>query len=250
MFRNPKESHEHSLKTLNSFYEHDDFMESIGTLVDLGCGNGLDLEWWATRTTRDNSPQPLNIQCTGVDQLEAVPVAHKYENIVYQRTDFEIEVRPPADKKFDILWCHDAFQYCMNPVATLSKWWSIASDGGMLAIVVPQTTNIDRRQFAFTQQDGCYYHYSLVSLIHMLAVSGWDCKEGFFLKEPGDAFLHAVVYKSEHNPMDPRTTRWYDLVDKKLLPESADKSVMKYGHLDQRDLVLPWLNKNSIWYGK
>jgi SAM-dependent methyltransferase len=250
MFRNPKESHEHSLKTLNSFYEHDDFMESIGTLVDLGCGNGLDLEWWATRTTRDDVPQPLNIQCTGVDQLDTVSVAHKYENIVYQRTDFEVEVNTPVDKKFDILWCHDAFQYCMNPVATLSKWWDIASDGGMLAIIVPQTTNIDRRQFAFTQHDGCYYHYSLVSLIHMLAISGWDCREGFFLKEPGDEFLHAVVYKSEHKPMDPRTTRWYDLVDKKLLPVTADKSVMQYGYLDQRDLVLPWLDKNFTWYGK
>ena len=66
-FRNDQERHEHSLQTLNTLAEYDDFMESIGTLVDLGCGTGLDLEWWATRTTREDAPQPLNIRCTGVD---------------------------------------------------------------------------------------------------------------------------------------------------------------------------------------
>jgi hypothetical protein len=34
-FRNDEERHEHSLKTLNTLFEYDDFMESIGTLVDL-----------------------------------------------------------------------------------------------------------------------------------------------------------------------------------------------------------------------
>jgi hypothetical protein len=51
-------SHKHSLQTLETFYEFDDFMESIGTLADMGCGSGLDLEWWATRTTRDETPRP------------------------------------------------------------------------------------------------------------------------------------------------------------------------------------------------
>jgi SAM-dependent methyltransferase len=249
MFKNHEESHEHSLETLNLFYEYDDFMESVGTLADLGCGSGLDLEWWATRTTRDDVPQPLEIKCTGIDLLDSLPVAHRYPNIVYQRNDFEQAVDAPSTK-FDVLWCHDAFQYCINPVAALSRWWHATSDGGMLVLILPQTASIVRRQLIHTQQTGCYHHHSLVSLIHQLAVSGWDCQNGFFLKRPTDPWLHAIAYKSTHQPMDPRTTTWYDLADRQLLPESAAEGVQSRGHLTHSDLILPWLDKSFIHYGE
>jgi SAM-dependent methyltransferase len=249
MFKNHQESHEHSLETLNLFYEYDDFMESVGTLADLGCGSGLDLEWWATRTTRDDVPQPLNIQCTGIDILDSLPVAQQYPNIVFQQNNFEQAVNPPANK-FDVLWCHDAFQYCINPVAALNRWWHATSDGGMLVLILPQTASIVRRQLTHTQVDGCYHHHSLVSLIHQLAVSGWDCQNGFFLKRPQDPWLHAIVYKSVHEPLDPRTTRWYDLVDRQLVPESAAEGILKRGHLVHSDLILPWLDKSFIHYGE
>ena len=88
-FRNAQESHAHSLQTLNTLFEYDDFMESINTVVDLGCGSGMDLEWWATRTTRDDQPTPLNIQCTGVDLANQLSLTQKYSSIRYQQTNFE-----------------------------------------------------------------------------------------------------------------------------------------------------------------
>lgn len=248
-FRNPESSHAHSLQTLNWLYEHDDFMSSIDTLVDLGCGTGQDLEWWATRTTRDENPIPLNIKCTGVDQLDNLLVARKYPNIVYQKTNFEETVRTPQKKKYDVLWSHDSFQYALNPLATLKLWNSIAEPGGMLCLIVPQTTNVEYRKLSFIQPNGCYYHYTLVNLIHMLAVSGWDCQSGFFLKQANDPWLHAVVYRSDTGPLDP-TTSWYKLSEMNLLPESAAASVQKHGFLSQEDLVLPWLDKSLSWYGR
>lgn len=242
LLANAEQSHAHSLQTLNALYEYDDFMESIATVVDLGCGSGLDVEWWATRTTRDDNPQPLNIKCTGVDILDELPIARQYSNVTYQQTDFEGPIYPPGGNKFDILWCHDAFQYAINPVTTLSNWWNIASDGGMLAVIVPQTTNIQRHQLAITQPSSCYYHYTIVSLIHMLAVSGWDCKHGFFLKNPRDPWLHAIVYKSDVGPQDPKKTDWHMLSELGLLPDSADRSVYAHNELRQQDLVLPWLD--------
>lgn len=247
-FTSPGDSHQHSLQTLLALYEYADFMESISSVIDLGCGTGEDLEWWATRTFNDDSGRPLNISCTGVDLLDRLPVAKKHQNITYLRGDFENESLF-LKQKYDVLWCHDAFQYCIDPIGTLGKWWRIANDSGMLILALPQTTNCSGRQHDIYLANGCYYHHTIVSLIHMLAVSGWDCRSGFFRKEKNSPWIHAVAYKSEHAPMDPKTTTWYDLVEKKLLPESADKSIHAHGAVMQRDLILPWLDKSLSCLG-
>ena len=119
MFKNSDESHQHSLEILNVLGQYEDFMLSIKTLADIGCGSGQDLVWWATRTTNDERATPLNISCQGIDILDNLPVAKQYPNIVYQKVDFEENIYPPTNK-FDVLWCHDAFQYAVDPIKTLS----------------------------------------------------------------------------------------------------------------------------------
>ena len=232
-----------SIKILNALLEYDDFMMSIRNLVDLGCGAGEDLEWWATRTTRDDSPQPLNIRCVGVDLMDQLPMARKYPNITYQRADFETTIHPPLDK-FDVLWCHNAFQYCINPIQTLNKWREISSEGAMLIIAVPQTIQIQKQQLAYHLPPGAFYHHTMVSLMYMLAVAGWDCRSGFFQQLPLDPWIRAIVYKTDTPEKNPKTTTWYDLVESKLLPESADRSIMAHGHLKQQDLIVPWVDKS------
>jgi len=243
-------SHAHSLQTLNTLYEYDDFMESVGTFIDLGCGTGLDLEWWATATTRDDNPRPLNIKCVGVDRTETISIAKKYSNITYQCTDFEDTIQITHNKNYDVLWCHDSFQYCIDPIGTLVKWRDIASDNGMMIITVPKTITVHHRQLAYFQPAGCYYHHTMVSLIHMLAVAGWDCASGFFKESQDDPCIHAVVYKGATGPQNPRTTSWYNLAEQNLLPESAQKSVYAHGYLRQQDLVVPWLDQSLTWMGK
>ena len=83
----------------------------------------------------------------------------------------------------------------------------------------------------------------------MLAISGWDCNAGFFKKDPNDTWLNAVVYKSQHKPMNPKTTSIYELAERKLLPESAEKCVNRFGELRQQELILPWLDKSLIHLG-
>jgi SAM-dependent methyltransferase len=249
-FRNAEESHAHSLQTLNMFYEYDDFMESVRSVIDIGCGNGLDLEWWATRNTRDDAPVPLNIRCTGVDLFDQFPMAKQHRNIRYQQIDFESDIAFNPELPYDVIWCHDSFQYAVNPIDTLKKWRKIVSKDSMLVLAVPQTTNFEQRQSNFYQNSGCYYHYTLVSLIHLLALTGWDCRLGFFKKSPTDTWLHAVVYNSDQEARDPKKTTWYNLAESGLLPESADISIARNGYLKQTDLILPWLDKSLTWYGR
>ena len=83
----------------------------------------------------------------------------------------------------------------------------------------------------------------------MLAITGWDCASGFFLKRANDPWLSAVVYRSDTEPMNPKMS-WYELAETGLLPKTAEVSINKYGFLNQEDLVLPWLDKNLYWYGQ
>lgn len=250
MFNRPEDSHKHSLRTLESLYEYDDFMESVASVIDLGCGQALDLVWWATRTTRHDNPEPLNIRCIGLDLGDVPSSIKKYPNISYQQLDFEGQINVYRDSKYDVLWCHDAFQYAIDPLNTLVRWRDIADDNAMLIIILPQTMNIQGKHTDFIQPSGQYYHHSLVSMMHMLALTGWDCHDGFFMKRPEDPWIHTIVYKSLQAPRDPRRTTWYELADSGLLPNSAVKSVMSHGYLRQQDLVLPWLDKNLYSYHK
>lgn len=242
-FQNAGDSHQHSLETLNQLYEYDDFMFSIKTVVDLGCGSGDDLAWWATRTTRDEAAMPLEIQCTGIDLFDKLSLCKKYSNVNYQQANFETKIEVPKEK-FDILWCHDSFQYAVNPLATLASWNGIASAGGMLALTVPITQRIHQRQFDYFLPSGQFFHYSLVNLIYMLATTGWDCRHGFFKLDNEHGWVHAVVYKSKHDPMDSKDATWYSLSEKQLLPRSTDASIQAHGFLRQQDLVVTWLDQS------
>jgi SAM-dependent methyltransferase len=247
-FEHAGDSHKHSLQTLNQLFEYDDFMASIKTVVDFGCADGRDLEWWATRTTRDIKPQPLNIQCTGIDLSPQSTITYDLPNVKYHSADFETSI--PCNKEgFDILWCHDSFQYALSPVQTLSNWWHLASPGAMLYIGVPLTQRIHRKQLDYYVPSHSYYHYSMVNLMYMLATAGWDCDSGFFKQMPLDPWLHAIVYKSNHKPLDPKTTTWYQLSELNLVPKTARESIQAHGYLRQQDLVVPWIDQNLISMG-
>ena len=248
-FGSPEQSHAHSLETLNTLYQFDDFMQSVQNVIDMGCGHGLDMLWWATRTTRDQNPRPLNIRCMGVDLRESCAATSQHRYISFTPQNFENPILVHK-KKFDVIWCHDAWQYVQNPFGTLKNWRNIASPGAMLVLTVPQTTNFVLNREQIEQADSCYWHWTLVNLIHVLAVTGWNCAQGFFRRLIGDPWITAIVYRADHDSLDAQTTRWYDLCELGLLPSSAVASVQRHGYLRQQDLTLPWIDKSLTWFGR
>lgn len=248
LFQTPGESHQHSLKTLESISAFDDFMDNLRVICDMGCGNGLDILWWANANYMDDEEKlrPRNYKCIGVD-LTTSRIPSCPENLRLVAQDFE---EPLTALPIDLLWSHDSFRYAVDPLGTLKRWNNLMNENGMICLIVPQTVNIVYNKPVTRTFTGSYFSYNITNLMYMLAVNGFDCKDGHFVKYPNDPWIHCVAYKSEHAPMDPKKTTWYDLVSKQLLPDSADKCIDKYGYLKQEDLQTHWLDGQFIDWSK
>ena len=115
-FRSAQESHEHSLTILETIYGYDSFLDSLEVVADMGCGSGLDLDWFARLETRDEPPEPRNYVCYGVDRDVRAFNADtaNLPNVQLVEADMESFLLP---RKLDLVWCHDSFQYALNPLA-------------------------------------------------------------------------------------------------------------------------------------
>jgi SAM-dependent methyltransferase len=244
-FKNAHESHEHSKKILDLLYGYDSFLDSLEYVADFGCGTGLDTEWWATLKTRDDPPEPRNYKTYAVDinTQQINPTLTQVENIFVVNEDFDSN-DCPVSRQIDLIWCHDAFQYVTNPLRTLQTWNKQLVENGMLILIFPQNVHYAYNRLANHSYNGCYYNHNLVNLMYMLAVNGFDCRDAYFLKEENSPWLHAAVYKSDIEPMNPKTTSWYDLAELNLLNDSVMTSLNKYGYVKQEEIITTWLDKD------
>lgn len=244
-FPTAQESHEHSLKILSQFEERYEFLESVGSVCDMGGAPGLDALWWADRYLLDDNDRkiPLDIKTTVVDEGK---LDVKHENIKHVKQDFENTKFKP--ESFDVITSHDSLQYALNPLGTLAHWHDLARSSGMLLLTVQQTSNIVYNQLDISSPDGAYHHFTVPNLIHMLAVSGWDLRHGSFHKNKLDPWITIIAYKHTKR-FDPRKTTWRELAEEGILPQTAVTSINKWGHVRQRDLILPWINGHLENFG-
>jgi SAM-dependent methyltransferase len=243
LFKNAYYSHEHSLEVLNLLYGYDSFLDNIQTVADMGCGAGLDAEWWATLMTRDEVPEPRNYIVYAVDQnMKQVDtdILRRCTNIIPIENNFEERVIP---RQVDLIWAHDSFQYALDPFKCLSVWKQTLNKDGMLIMSVPQGTYVHNNNLIIEQHSRQYYNYNVLNLIYMLAVSGFDCNDAYFYRKENSPWLYAAVYASEHEPLT-QNASWYELAERNLINDSMINSINRYGHARLSDLVVAWLDKN------
>jgi SAM-dependent methyltransferase len=242
VFKNPEESHQHSLDVLEMLYQYDTFLDSLNVVADMGCGSGFDVKWWAELMTRDDPPVPHNYRVYAVDKniKPLDPALLKYDNVNVLEADYE-SVHLPF--KADLMWSHDSFQFSTSPLQTLGHWNRNMNTNGMLVLNVPIHTTYSYDRLQTRSFSGCYYTYNICNLMYMLAVNGFDCRDCYIYMAPNYGWIHFAVYKS-HEPFDPATTSWFDLADKGLILDSAVESLNKYGHVRQEELIFTWLDKD------
>ena len=242
MFKNAQESHQHSRDVLDMLYQYDTFMDSIEVVADMGCGAGLDIDWFARLTTRDDPPEPHNYVCYAVDrninQIESDVLKNK--NVVVLPGDFTDIFIP---RKLDLVWSHDSFQFSINPLKTLSHWNHMMNINGMLVLNVPIHTTYSYDRLQTRSFSGAFFTYNICNMMYMLATCGFDCRDCYIYAAPNYGWIHFCVYKN-YEPLDPAATTWFDLAEKGLISDSAMQSLNKWGHVRQEDLMFTWLDKD------
>jgi len=233
-----------SLRILETIRQYDSFLESLKNVAIMGCGDSADVSWWATLENYDDPPEPYNFNCFAVDRdpakLTRLPDLPNINRIC---KDFDAEQLFPHPISIDLMWAYDCLQYSINPLLTLKKWNQAMTANGMLLLSVPTHSGIENNHYSSRGHSGCYYHYTPVTLIYMLAVNGFDCRDAYLLKQFNDPWINVAVYKSEVSPLDPATTTWFDLIDRDLLHPSIVNSINSNGYLKQEEIVMPWLDK-------
>lgn len=239
-FDNAIKSHNHSQMVLNLLREHDTFMESISSVADMGAGACLDTLWWAQASTRDDVRDPLNLQCYAVDRGPKLIDFDQPTNMLYIQKDFETACLP---QPVDVIWCHDAFQYAVNPVKTMRLFSEQMNVNGLLYIGIPLLTYHEHGRWQSRGENFQFFNHTFVTMLYMLAVNGFDCRDAYFRKAIDDPWLHIAVFKSDVSPMDPAKTTWLDLIEKGLVNDSIANSVRTYGYVRQQDALYTWLDK-------
>jgi trans-aconitate methyltransferase len=245
LFKNSHESYNHTQFIRDLLYEYDSFLDSLEVVADFGCGDGTNIEWWATLHTRDDPPEPRNYLCYAVDKNTKRISRNitELENVKLIEADLE-DTDFLLPRPIDLVWCHDTFQYITNPVGTLRHWNQMMSVNGMLILSVPQAVHYKHNRLNNLSYNGWYFNHNVVNLMYMLAVNGFDCRDAYFYKQENDMWLHIATYKSDIAPMNPQTTTWHDLIDLKLVNQSVADCINKYGYVKQEEIITAWLDKD------
>lgn len=241
-FENDTQSHQHSLTILNQLAQYDNFLENLSSVADMGCGYGYDITWWAQKENNfEDPPKPYNYTCYAID-LEPSYISSSLPNNVHViHGDFEKKLLPHA---VDFMWSHNSFQYALNPINTLKIWNEQLNENGMLYICVPTQRYTKNNRLVRDSANYEYFNHTLSNLTYMLAVNGFDCNDAYFLKNEAEPWIHAAVYKSSIEPMDPRKTSWSDLAALNLLNASMVESINKYGCVKENELIFTWLDRS------
>ncbi len=249
IFPDKNASHAHSLKVLNGLENFDDFMDSISTIIDVGCGNGHDSYWWATRTIRDDSgnvigTRPIDVTALDCDISKIDTAVSELGKIKFVESDFDnIPVEKPS---YDIVWAHDVLQFSADPYTTLCEWNRVCHNGGMLLLSVPRTQRNFYNRYTAIQYDKVYHHYSLVNLIYLLALAGFDTIDDRYMQSVNDTHMWIASYKTD--TPKPKNTSMHELAH--LFSKQVNDLITKYGYISDEYLKGTWFNGSMQIIGK
>jgi SAM-dependent methyltransferase len=240
----------HARKFLEQIYIHPELMESIGTVLDIDCGTGLDSEWWATRPNYDEkNPQPLEIDVTATSRVREISKeVEALERVNYIQTSKKQFWEELPGNKYDVVWCHSVLHKYANFYKALQEINKLQDKDGMLCVTVPKIHNIFYNEPDYRLYPDCHTDINIVNLIYGLSLAGYDCRDAYFMQEKNSNLINAVVYKNSDVIYNVDEITPYDLMEMDRLPASMVQQLNKFGYISNKNLYLSWMDGTLVDY--
>lgn len=220
--------------------------ENMLHVCDFGCGDGSITDWWCNQAPfNDKEPYASYTKVSGIDLVDR-------NTDKFNFTCGDIQNMPYKDDEFNIGWCHYTLQQLKDPVQGLVEIRRVMTPWSLLFLTVPQTYDAEfgRLKTKFNRYDRNFY--TLPTLITHLAMAGWNCKKGYFLKMENNRSIYAIV-----KPMqdwkgidDPYSLGPTDLMERDSLPESTHEMIKNNSYFDETSLTLTWINGSVTDYNQ
>lgn len=113
--------------------------EAIGSVLDIGCGEGWALKFfkekgWKVQGLDFSEEGCRNHNPDYVKYISFGDISDNIENLIVNK------------KKFDIIWIDNVLEHVLSPLSLLEKCYELANKGGILVIEVPNDFSIVQKQ--------------------------------------------------------------------------------------------------------
>ena len=246
LLSNQANSNLHSSNYLELVFQFGDTIESIDNVIDVGCADGHDSLYWAEAGIIDDDDEtliPLNINVTAIDKENTFSDENKHENIKFIKTDW---LEFSTKDTYDVIWAHNVLHQAKDPLEFLHKMNTLCNTGGMMCLSFPTTLNNFYGEPDIRIYDKAQHQINIINLIHMLVLSGFNCNDGYFLKQSNSNIINALVYKETDKLYNYNDISLYELND--FFPDSVQKQLDRFGYITNKNLLLTWLTGDIIDY--
>jgi len=191
-------------------------LAGVRRVLDAGCGVGYQSKWFV-----DN----------GIPEVKSLDYEQR---TIFEDLDFveaDIINAPFDDGYFDAVWSHHVIEHVSNPVLYLIKLRRLLNPTGQLWITVPQIDSVI--------SSGHINSYTMSMLIYHLAIAGFNCKSGKFIKQR--SHLRAMVSPSAlYSPMsfEDADLTLVGLSEKDLFPDEIKRILVETGRVDDSTVDL------------
>lgn len=222
------------------------FDQSLNVL-DVGCGLGLQANWWASQRPKlddDRFGLKASTECHAVDLYP--PDAEFANNFYFKQEDYHN--LSFSNEQFDIVWSHYSLEYSATPFKALAEWRRVCKPDGHLYITVPCSFRKKFGKIHTELKPGQQSWFTIVNLIYMLAYTGWLPKDAFFQADVRRGIVRGIIPANPEQPtaLDPLEVNLYDLADRGVFDRWVTAMINDRGTFDETNLVITWVTGSIL----
>lgn len=181
-----------------SLVNHFRRQQPAGSFLDVGCGEGFALAWFASAGW---SVKGIDHSIAGLESMNPDLLPHVESGDLFEILDRRIR----AKENYELVWLNNVLEHVLNPISLLTSLRRLVAPDGILVVTVPNDGStyqeclldngkISERFWVAIPDHLAYFNYE--SLVRTVTATGWKCLDiiadfpiDFFLLHAGSNYV-------------------------------------------------------------